>query len=243
MRDATISGATPPTYAPPTRTAREEENPTSSEPVDHADVKALQRFSGYIPGGSIGEIMYGLKEVKGKGAQGDGPHHVKDGVIDITKGVNGTLSLVDHIPIYIAAGAGVMHAATPAIVAAALPTATMIAGPLGVIGGALDGGRDVYEGVKDHNTKQAVIGGVKLTSAALGTVGAVTVNPILLGASGALYLGAVVVQNWQGIKDGAHMLKDKMGHVVGLVFDRSEDVEDALKSGAIAAEQPEAAKG
>ena len=198
----------------------------SASPIRKASapssVEALQRFSGYIPGGAVAEVIYGIKELKGLGAQGNGPHHVKDGVIDIVKGANGTLSLLVHVPIYIAAASGVMHVATPALITAALPALTLAAAPLGVIGATLDGGRDVYEGLHDHNSRQATIGSVKLAAAALGTVGAVTVNPLLLATSGVLETGAVIVQNWQGIKDGLHLLKDKLGNTIGLVIHGQE---------------------
>ena len=77
---------------------------------------------------------------------------------------------------------------------------------LGGAGAVVDGGRDVYLGIRDGDLERGAIGGVKTLGGSLMLAGAATANPVLIVVGGLVYLGAVVYDNWDSIESGLSWL-------------------------------------
>jgi hypothetical protein len=60
-------------------------------------------------------------------------------------------------------------------------------------GAGIDGGIDIYKGMKKTNTTRIVIGGVKCAAAGTMTAGLVTGQPVIVIVGGVVYVGVVVV--------------------------------------------------
>ena len=60
-------------------------------------------------------------------------------------------------------------------------------------GAGIDGGSDIYKGIKTTNTTRIVIGSVKCAAAGTMTAGLVTGQPVIVIVGGAVYVGVVVV--------------------------------------------------
>lgn len=60
-------------------------------------------------------------------------------------------------------------------------------------GAGIDGGTDIYKGIKTSNTSRIVIGGVKCSAAGTMTAGLVTGQPLIVIVGGVVYAGVVVV--------------------------------------------------
>lgn len=150
-----------------------------------------------------------------------GPLGVASGAYGIYNGVNqlregkvveGGLDVAGGAAGVVSGGAAttsaVMGAAAPAIVG------TLAAGGAGVAAAA-DGIKDIYQGVRDGNTEQAVTGGVKTVAGGLMVGGAATANPIAVGAGAVLYAGAVVYENREAIGNAVGTAVGAVGNAVG----------------------------
>jgi hypothetical protein len=62
-------------------------------------------------------------------------------------------------------------------------------------GASIDGGIDLYKGIKTTNTARIVMGGVKCAAAGTMTSGLVTGQPVIVIVGGVIYVGVVVVDN------------------------------------------------
>jgi hypothetical protein len=144
----------------------------------------LERYSGTmvpVVGGLI-QAAYGVKEIK----SGD-PLRKRNGDIDLTLGSANFASTCTNIPLYASKLMAVPHALTA------------IAGPVSavasVVSSVVDGGRDIYNGFKLHQTEPKVEGSAKILAGGVMAFGAATINiPVMI--AGTIMYGAVgAIQN------------------------------------------------
>lgn len=83
--------------------------------------------------------------------------------------------------------------------AAATLTGAEVAGPLGGVAMAADGVNTLANGIKNHDTEQEVVGGVKTAGGAAFTAGLMTANPVLAAGGALAYGGAVIYENREAI--------------------------------------------
>lgn len=126
--------------------------------------------------GTVGGVMqtYGGIKELGEG-------QTVDGVADVTGGAANTFSGVAGLM-----GRGILG--------------TYGAG----IAAVIDGGRDVYHGVREKNLERGLLGGTKSLGGTLMLTGAATGNPFLIGAGALTYGGALIYEHrkaiWNGMK-------------------------------------------
>jgi len=77
---------------------------------------------------------------------------------------------------------------------------------LGGAGAVIDGGRDMYLGVRDGDVERGAIGGAKTIGGGLMLAGVASANPVLVVVGGLVYLGAVIYDNWDSIESGLNWL-------------------------------------
>jgi hypothetical protein len=120
---------------------------------------------------------------------------VKDGAVDVVRGVAG----------FLAEGKLLVVAAAVIPMASPVLHACGVLGAIGTLAGApLDGGRDVVEGARQHHGETLLIGGVKLVGSGLGIAGALAASPALVIASAVVGLGAIAYQNRGAIREKLH---------------------------------------
>ncbi len=149
-----------------------------------------------------------------------------NGVRDMADGkiVEGGLDTVAGL----ATAAGGVGSTGTALMGAAAPAAlgVLAAGGAGVAAAA-DGVKDVYQGIRDGNVEQGVVGGVKTAGGGMMMAGAATANPLLIGAGALTYGGAMIYENREAIGNAASA-------VGGAIMDGASAVGGAISSGASA---------
>jgi hypothetical protein len=198
------------------------------EDVTHVGKKRttdiFQRLKRYAPSvlpfglGAAVTLKYGIDEVR-EGKK-------KDGWVDVARGSGGILDNA-NLAIYLN-GFHLMHVAAPVL------TAAGFLGALSMFTTApLDGGRDLIQGLHQHNTKLAAIGAVKLGAVGLSVAGSLTHLPLFLAAGTVVGMGALIYQNRAAIKavpgKVAHLAHEVKEHVV-----HHRDGQDDANSGALA---------
>lgn len=169
---------------------------------------AIEQASGLSKGLRVADGVMGPLGIA-SGAYGvyNGVNQMRDGKI-----VEGGLDTVGGAAGVVSGGAAttsaIMGAAAPAVVGA------LAAGGAGVAAAA-DGIKDIYQGVRDGDTEQAVTGGVKTVAGGLLIGGAATANPIAVGAGAVLYAGAVVYENREAIGQAVGTAANAVGNAVG----------------------------
>lgn len=170
---------------------------------DAGSVSRLLRYSSNVPipvVGSAGQTVYGIKEIK---AAQTVPQKV-NAWVDSVGGFAGIFNDISNVGLLTSVGlplgAGVVAVLSPVYAVTS------------VVGGFLDGGRDIYNAVRHKSVSEGVVGGVKVGAGVMGAVAAVTGNIPLLVASNLVYFGAVGWQNRESIKNTVHAVVDKVRH-------------------------------
>lgn len=108
----------------------------------------------------------------------------------------------------------------------------------GVVGGAVavvEGGFQVVKGVKEGDTEDVVVGGVKTAAGGMMLAGAMTGNPVLAAAGGLTYAGAAIYENREAIgkaaKAGAEFVGDTAKKVVDTQVQTAKAVGGAVVDG------------
>lgn len=160
-----------------------------------------------IAAGGVG--MYNATRDIGEGKVVEGGLDFINGAATTTGGVAST-------------GTALMGAAAPAALGA------LAAGGAGVAAAA-DGLKDVYQGVRDGNVEQGVVGGVKTAGGGMMVAGAATANPLLIGAGALTYGGAMVYENREAI---GNAVSGAASYVGDAVSSGASAVGGAISSGA-----------
>jgi hypothetical protein len=178
--------------------------PASGDVLDkEGSVTRLLRYAANSPiplTGSPFQTAYGIKEIRAAKT-----HNAKvNGWVDAGSGASGVFNDLSTIAVF----------ANPIM---KLPSMVMsIANPVyavsGIVYGAIDGGRDLYNAWchrdSGHAKTDLIVGLVKIGSSGLGAVGAMSGNLPLVIAANLIYLGAVGYQNKGSIKNVYHSAKD-----------------------------------
>lgn len=141
-----------------------------------------------VGGGTLGLVGGGLQTAHGVNELRDGK--IVDGTADVT---SGSANMV---------AGGALLAGAGGLAAGA-----------GGVGALVDGGRDVIQGIRNGNTEQTVVGGVKSGAGAMMMAGAMTGNPLLVAGGAVVYGGAVIYQNREAIGKFASATADKVGQM------------------------------
>ncbi|MHB2017579.1 MAG: hypothetical protein ACYCW6_11585 [Candidatus Xenobia bacterium] len=167
---------------------------TSVEGLDErGSASRLLRYANQCPIPLIGsgaQTWYALHELRAARTHNAGVN----ARVDLGNGVASMLNDASQIAMMARA---VMPAA---LVAVAGP----INGVTGIICGAADGGRDLYNAHTQHVWGDYVAGGVKIGASILGAYGAFTGNMPIFYLSNVIYFGAVAGQNWDSVKSAVH---------------------------------------
>lgn len=177
-----------------------------------AGVSALEANQGLTRGLRVADGVLGPLGVA-SGAYGvyNGVNQIADGKV-----LEGTLDTVGGAAGVVSGGAataGAILGSTAPVVLGALAS-----GASGVAAAA-DGIKDVYQGVRDGNTEQAVTGGVKTVAGGLLIGGAATGNPIAVGAGAVLYGGALIYENREAIGNAIGTVASTVGGAVSSGFE------------------------
>lgn len=87
--------------------------------------------------------------------------------------------------------------------AAGLAGRFALGGGLGGAAALIDGGKDIYTGIRDHNAEKIGVGGVKSLAGGAMLLGVATGNPVLVVGGGLTYAGAALYENRKAIKNFA----------------------------------------
>ncbi len=172
-----------------------------------AGVSALEANQGLTRGLRVADGVLGPLGVA-SGAYGvyNGVNQIADGKV-----LEGTLDTVGGAAGVVSGGAAtagaVLGASAPVVLGALASGASGVAA-------AADGVKDIYQGVRDGNTEQAVNGGVKTVAGGLLIGGAATATPIAIGAGAVLYGGALIYENREAIGNAVSSAASAVGGVV-----------------------------
>lgn len=137
--------------------------------------------------GNVASRGFGVLGVAGGGMQAyDGINTLRSGG-DTVEGLANT-------------GAGT----TSIVSAGALLTGRVALGTTtGGVVAVVDGGRDIYTGLRDGNTEQTLVGTVKAGAGTAMIAGVATANPLLIAGGAVAYTGAVVYESREAIGSAA----------------------------------------
>ena len=128
--------------------------------------------------GALGAAGGGLQAHNGVDALVNGGDKI-EGVADVGAGTSGVVSGVALMTGRVAIGTG-----TGGVVA------------------VIDGGKDIYTGVRDADVEKGVVGTVKVSAGSAMIAGVVTVNPVLIAGGAVAYGGAVIYESREAIASG-----------------------------------------
>ncbi len=128
--------------------------------------------------GVLGMVGGGFQTANGVQTLASGGDRV-EGAADVTAGTTGIVS-------------------GGALMTGRIALGTTTGGAVAVI----DGGRDIYTGIRDGNIERTAVGGVKAGAGTAMLAGVATANPVLIAGGAIAYTGAVVYENRDAIVSG-----------------------------------------